>query len=165
LLGAARHADHFAFQQRGDDAIHRDAAHRLDLRAANRLAVRDDGQCFQRGLAEPRRFGLIEKPVRPDRELGPSLEDVPARDSLHHEARSIGGELRVQLLDGGVELGGSGLFIRARFRRGGKLRRLMQRVRDGFRGQGPIRGEKQRFDDAGQIHPIIFWKTATKGKR
>ena len=96
---------------------------------------------------------------------GRVFKQVTARDPLHHEAGTLRGQSGVELLDGGFDLGQGGLFVSGGFRRGRKLRRLMQGMRDGFGGQGPIRRKEQRFDNAGQVHPTIFWKTAPKGKR
>jgi len=165
LFGTARDADDFALEQGGDHAIDGHAAYRFDFRAPDWLAVGNDGECFQRRLAEPRRLRLLEKLVGPDGKFGSRLEQITARNSLHHQAGAFSSQLIIQLLDGGFHLGDGGLFVGRGFRRGRKLHRLVQGMGDGFGRQGPIRRVEQRFDDAGQVHPTIFWKTAPKGKR
>lgn len=134
MLGAARDVNHFAFQQRGKHAVHGHAAHRFDLRAPDGLTVGDDGQRFQRGLAEPRRLGLIQKLVGPDRELGPGLQHVASSDSLRHQTGTIGGQASVQLLDGSFNFCDGDFFAGGGFGRGRKLHRLMQDMHNGFRG-------------------------------
>lgn len=90
---------------------------------------------------------------------------VPARDALHHEARSVSLELPAQLLDGLLRLLEGDLFAGGGFGRGRKLHRLVQGMGDGFGSQRPIRGKKQRFDNTGQVHPTIFKNPQAKGKK
>lgn len=108
---------------------------------------------------------MIEKTVRPSGELGPGLQLVAAGDALDQQAGTFGFELRLEAFDGRFNFFAGRFLEREGFRRGREPGRSMQGVRDGFRSQGPIRREEQRFDNTGQVHPTIFWKTAPKGKK
>ncbi len=156
LLGAPGDANDLALQQRGDDAIDRDAAHRFDFRPADRLPVGDHRERFQRWLAEFRRLRLLEKPARPRGELAPCLEHIPASNSLHHQARAALGQPRLELGNGIFDFLRGALLVQRRLRRRGKAGRLHKSVRDGLGRQRPICREEQRLDDTGQIHSVIF---------
>jgi len=165
LLGAARDLDDFALQQRGENAIDRDAAHRLDLRAADRLAIGNNRESLQARLAEARGLRLIEETIGPHGKFWPGLELISATDILYHEARSCGLQLHIQLLDRSIHVSGSTLFVGGGFVRGSKPRRFIHGTRDGFGSQGSIGDKQQRFDDTGQVHPTIFKNLRQKGKR
>jgi hypothetical protein len=164
LLGAAGDADDFPLEERGHDAVDGDSPHRFDLGAADGLAVGDDGEGFERGLAEPGRLGRIEELVGPDGELGAGLELETSRDALDHEARSVGLELGAEEVEGGVDFAGADFLVGGGFGSGGKFGRLVEDVGDGFGSQGPIRGEEQRFDNTGQVHPTIFGNLRQKAR-
>ncbi len=89
LLGTTGNANDFSLQQRGQHTIDRHSAHRLNFRAANRLAISDDRQRLQAGLAQARGLGRIKETIGPDRVLRTGFKLVTARHSLNHEAGSI----------------------------------------------------------------------------
>lgn len=165
LLGTTGDPDNLAFQQGGNHAIDGDAAHRFHLGPADGLTVGDDGQRFERRLAEAGGLGLIEQAVGPDGEFRAGLELVTSSDALHHQAGALGLVAGAELLHGFLDLRQGGFFEGHRLRRLGELGRLVHGVREGLGIQGSIRGKKQRFDDTGQVHPSIFKNPGQKGKR
>jgi len=139
LLGAPRHADDLTLQQGGKHAIHGNTAHRLNLRTTNRLAIGNDGQGFQAGLAQARGLGGIKEAIRPDRVIRTGLELIAACDPLDHEAGSLLGQLGIQLFDGLLDFIGSYFFEGSRFGRRRKSCGVVQGTRNRFGCEGSIR--------------------------
>jgi len=156
LVGAAGDADDFSLEESRHDSVDGDAADRFDFGAADGLAVGDDGESFERGLAEARGLGLLEEAVGPDGELGTRLQHVAAGDALDHKAGAFGFEFRAECFHRGLDFADGGFFAGRGFGGGRESRGAVQGVGDGFGSQGPIRGKEQRFDDARQVHPTIF---------
>ena len=149
-LGAARQLDEAALQQGGDDAIDGDAADRLDVGAGDRLAISDDGEGLQRGLAQFAGAGLVEELADPGGGLGPGAEAVAARQLLDDDAPGLLavflGELGDDLLDPvlgdfteEVEMGAVGLVA------------LVEEVGDLPGGHRLGRGEEEGLDDLPEL--------------
>jgi hypothetical protein len=163
-FGASGDADDFTLEQGGDHAINRDPAHGLDLRPADGLAIGDDGESFQGGLAEAGRLGSVEELVGPDGELGAGLELETAGDALDHEAGAIGFELGAEEVEGGLDFDGAASGVGRGFGGGRELGRLGESLGDGFGCERTIRGEEQGFDDARQVHQVIFGNLGEKAR-
>jgi hypothetical protein len=88
-VAAAADADELEFQQDLDHVIHIHAAHRLDVRTRDRLAIRDDGQRLERGSGQSLRTHGNLGALDGFGEFG-AREDLPAASLLDQfDAMSI----------------------------------------------------------------------------
>ncbi len=125
LVGATGNANDLALQQRGDDSVDGDAAHGLDLSTAQRLAVGDHRQRFERGLAQPWSARLGEKAIGPKGEIRSRLDLVTAGQTLDHQARTGIREASAQIFQRAFHLGQRRLLECNGFGRRSKARRLL----------------------------------------
>src|SRR2546423_3264732 len=155
-----------AFHQILQHAVNGDSANRFDVGARDRLAIRDDGQGFERRRSKPRRFHCREQLPDPRRvsriahqlpafRFLRELEGAALLDVLDLQSFERGGHLRLSRFR---ELVRQQLIVVARAFDGGSELARSQRL---------LRGEQERFYHLGESHtsdatyrtysPIALW--------
>ena len=153
-IGASGDAHQPTFQQALHHTVHGHTAHRLDVRARDRLPVGNDGERLQRGAAKSGWLAFRVKLADPDGKIRLG-HDRPAADLLHElKGAVLVLVFKAELIQKRHHLGFLELGKHAHRLLVGVVQRRAQRVDDFSDGKRLLGGEDERFDDFFEEHGI-----------